>query len=61
MTMNILIGNSSKILLCGVMGAGEPVFEVDFPPGSDVMGEILSVPMAVERMEFELFSRMRVH
>ena len=39
-------------------GAGEPVFECDFPPGSDMMGEILSSPMAAERMEFELFSRL---
>ena len=41
-------------------GAGEPVFECDFPPGSDIMGEIISGPMAAERMEFELFSRMAV-
>lgn len=39
-------------------GAGEPIFECDFPPGSDVIGEILSGPMAPERMEFELFNRL---
>jgi len=39
-------------------GAGEPVFEHDFPPGSDIMGGILNGPKAAERMEFELFSRM---
>ncbi|RPA88923.1 hypothetical protein L873DRAFT_1724027 [Choiromyces venosus 120613-1] len=38
-------------------GAGEPCFETDFPPGSDMMGEIMSGPKAGERMEFELFSR----
>jgi hypothetical protein len=39
-------------------GAGEPVFEHDFPPGSDMMGDILRGPRAVERMEFELFGRL---
>ena len=39
-------------------GAGEPILEHDFPPGSDIMGEILKGPKAAERMEFELFSRM---
>ena len=39
-------------------GAGEPVFENDFPQGSDMVGEILSSPKAIERMEFELFSRL---
>ena len=39
-------------------GAGEPVFEHDFPPGSDIMGEILEGPKAAERMQFELFNRL---
>ena len=39
-------------------GAGEPVFEHDFPPGSDIVGQILSGPKAAERMEFELFGRL---
>jgi hypothetical protein len=43
-----------------VKGEGEPVFERDFPPGSDVMGEIISRPKAAERMEFEIFSRLAV-
>ena len=38
--------------------AGEPIFEHDFPPGSDMMGHILRGPRAAERMEFELFSRL---
>ena len=41
-------------------GAGEPIFECDFPPGSDIMGEIMSGPRAAELMEFELFSRLAV-
>ena len=41
-------------------GAGEPSFEIDFPPGSDMLGEIREGPKAAERMEFELFSRFAV-
>lgn len=41
-------------------GAGEPSFEIDFPPGSDMLSEIREGPKAAERMEFELFSRFAV-
>jgi hypothetical protein len=41
-------------------GVGEPVFGCDFPPGSDIMGEITSGPRAAEWMEFELFSCLAV-
>ena len=41
-------------------GAGEPSFEIDFPPGSDMLSEIREGPKAAERMEFELFSRLAV-
>lgn len=41
-------------------GAGEPSFEIDFPPGSDVLDEIREGPKAAERMEYELFSRFAV-
>ena len=39
-------------------GAGEPIFEHDFPPGSDIVGDILRGPRPAERMEFELFTRL---
>lgn len=39
-------------------GAGEPSFEHDFPPGSDIIGSILEGPEAAKRMEFELFNRL---
>jgi hypothetical protein len=39
-------------------GAGEPMFEHDFPPGSDMVSAILMCPKAAERMEFELFGRL---
>ena len=41
-------------------GGGEPNFETDFPPGSDMLGEIREGPKAAERMEYELFSRFAV-
>ena len=47
-----------QAVLANMRGAGEPVFEHDFPPGSDIVGDILSGPKAAERMEFELFSRL---
>lgn len=46
-----------QAVLVNMKGAGEPVFEHDFPPGSDIIGDILRGPMAADRMEFELFSR----
>ena len=39
-------------------GEGEPVFEHDFPPGSDMIGDIINGPKAKEKMEAELFSRL---
>lgn len=47
-------------MLANMRGAGEPVFELNFPPGSDMMGEIINGPLAAEKMKFELFSRLAV-
>ncbi|KAK9310895.1 hypothetical protein V1522DRAFT_48699 [Lipomyces starkeyi] len=47
-----------QAVLANMRGAGEPSFEMDFPPGSDIMGEILSGPEAGKKMEAELFSRV---
>lgn len=47
-----------QAVLANMRGAGEPVFETDFPPGSDMVSEILSGPRAGERLEFEFFSRL---
>ena len=30
-----------QAVLANMRGAGEPIFEHDFPPGSDVVGDIL--------------------
>jgi hypothetical protein len=40
-------------------GAGEPVFESDFPPGSDMMADIREGPYSKERFEMEIASRLR--
>ncbi|KAI5843786.1 HNH endonuclease-domain-containing protein [Morchella snyderi] len=47
-----------QAVLANMKGAGEPIFECDFPPGSDMIGEILSGPKAGERMQYELFTRL---
>ena len=39
-------------------GSGELILEHDFPPGSDMISQILSQPKAAERMESELFGRL---
>lgn len=39
-------------------GVGEPVFEHEFPPGSDIMGDIRDGPKPAERMEAELLGRL---
>ncbi|KAL1852579.1 hypothetical protein Plec18170_005710 [Paecilomyces lecythidis] len=48
-----------QAVLCNMKGAGEPVWEHDFPPGSDMVGEILQGPAAAQRMEAELFQRLQ--
>ena len=46
---------------CQCEGTGEPTLDIDFPPGSDIMGEIMEGPKAAERMEFELLNRFASH
>jgi len=49
-----------QAVLVNMRGTGEPTFEQNFPPGSDMIVSILEGPKAAERMEFELFNRMAV-
>ncbi|KAG0636524.1 hypothetical protein HOY80DRAFT_352467 [Tuber brumale] len=44
-------------VLANMRGAGEPIFEHDFPPGTDMVGEILAGPYAQERFELEIAAR----
>ncbi|KAG0132646.1 hypothetical protein HOY82DRAFT_643445 [Tuber indicum] len=46
-------------ILANVRGAGEPIFEHDFPLGHDMVGEILAGPYGQERFELEIASRLR--
>jgi len=46
-------------ILANLRGAGEPIFEHDFPPGHDMAGEILAGPYGQERFELEIASRLR--
>jgi len=47
-----------QAVLCNIRGAGETSFEFDFPPGTDMMGEIQEGPQPAQRMEAELFTRL---
>ena len=45
-------------VLENMRGAGEPVFEHDFPAGTDMVKEISEGPYARERFELELAARL---
>ncbi|KAK9365214.1 hypothetical protein V1509DRAFT_414183 [Lipomyces kononenkoae] len=47
-----------QAVLANMRGAGEPYFEMDFPPGTDMVAEIRSGPEPGTRMETELFLRL---
>ncbi|KAF8427681.1 hypothetical protein EV426DRAFT_631589 [Tirmania nivea] len=46
-------------VLANMRGAGEPIFEHDFPPGTDMLTEIREGPYAQQRFEMEITSRLR--
>lgn len=46
-----------QAVLANLRGAGEPIYNTDFPPGSDILQDIRNGPKAAERMEAELFGR----
>jgi hypothetical protein len=54
----LLLWHYEQAVFCNMRGAGEPILEFDFPPGTDMMGEIRAGPQAAERMEAELFTRL---
>jgi len=41
-------------------GGGEPVFETDFPDGTDMMATLRTEPHGKERFEMELESRLKL-
>ncbi|KAK9318770.1 HNH endonuclease-domain-containing protein [Lipomyces orientalis] len=48
-----------QCVLANMRGAGEPVFETDFPAGTDMMETLRAEPYGKERLEMELASRLR--
>ncbi|OJD15667.1 hypothetical protein AJ78_04085 [Emergomyces pasteurianus Ep9510] len=46
-------------VLANMRGAGEPIFESDFPPGSDMMETLRDEPYGRERFEMEVQSRLQ--
>ena len=46
-------------VLANVRRGGEPIFEHDFPPGTDMVGEIRAGPYGRERFELEMGARLR--
>ncbi|KAJ5541442.1 hypothetical protein N7494_006518 [Penicillium frequentans] len=46
-------------VLANMKGAGEPTFEADFPPGTDMMKQIMEGPIPAERLEVEFASRLK--
>ncbi|KAF3908515.1 hypothetical protein ABW21_db0205775 [Orbilia brochopaga] len=48
-------------VLANMRGAGEPIFEHDFPPGTDQLVEMQEEPMAQLRFEILLADRSRGH
>ncbi|KAI9834176.1 MAG: hypothetical protein M1826_005287 [Phylliscum demangeonii] len=49
-----------QAVLANITGAGEPTWDFDNPPGSDVMACIRNGPEPEKRMEMELVTRLRV-
>lgn len=57
-SVDLLRWHFRQSVLANMKGTGELIWEHDFPEGTDIMGEILEGPLAAERMELELFSRL---
>lgn len=48
-----------QCVLANMRGAGEPVFETDFPPGTDMMATLRTEPYGKERFEMELETKLK--
>ena len=48
-------------VLANMRGAGEPVFEHDFPPGTDMLGTWREEPYGKERFEMALATKLKTH
>ncbi|KAK9235897.1 hypothetical protein V1525DRAFT_408607 [Lipomyces kononenkoae] len=56
---DVLRWHFRQCILANMRGAGEPVFETDFPPGTDMMATLRAEPYGKERFEMELESRLK--
>ncbi|KAK9364829.1 hypothetical protein V1509DRAFT_661355 [Lipomyces kononenkoae] len=56
---DVLRWHFRQCILANMRGAGEPVFETDFPPGTDMMATMRAEPCGKERFQMELESRLR--
>lgn len=48
-----------RCVFANMGGAGEPIFEHDYPPGSDIMGELREAPCGQEQPELMLADRLQ--
>lgn len=56
---HLLCWHFRQSVLANMRGAGEPSFEHDFPPQSNMLKEILEGPFPIEQFEMELSSRLQ--
>ncbi|KAK9364654.1 HNH endonuclease-domain-containing protein [Lipomyces kononenkoae] len=56
---DVLRWHFRQCILANMRGAGEPVFETDFPAGTDMMATLRAEPYGKVRFEMELGSRLR--
>jgi hypothetical protein len=57
---DVLRWHFRQSVLANIRGAGEPVFETDFPGGTDLMATLRTEPYGKERFEMELETRLRL-
>ena len=55
----ILRWHFRQSVLTNMRGSGEPVFETDFPPGTDQIKTLSNEPYGKERFEMEMDMRLR--
>jgi hypothetical protein len=58
---DILRWHFRQCVLANMRGRGEPVFETDFPGGTDMIATLRTEPYGKERFEMELESRLRLY
>jgi hypothetical protein len=57
---DVLRWHFRQSILANMRGVGEPVFETDFPSGSDMMATLRGERYGKERFEIELETRLKL-